>query len=46
VIGYDTDDLYYQLQDKSILEFINYLDRKNVTCNYDVESLSVLPGNG
>ena len=44
VIGYNTDDLYYQLKDKSILEFLDYLERKNVTGGYSIQSLSVIPG--
>eukprot|EP00347_Sterkiella_histriomuscorum_P022943 403336555 len=46
IINYDTDNLHSQLQEKSILEFYQYINQKNVTLDYQVENLDIIPGSG
>jgi len=46
VINYDSDDLYNQLQDKSILEFLDYVNNQNTTLDYNIENLNIIPGSG
>ena len=35
---YDTDTLVKQLQSKTILEFINYINNKNVTAQFQIDN--------
>ncbi|CDW72528.1 UNKNOWN [Stylonychia lemnae] len=46
VINYDSDDLYTQLQDKSILEFLDYVNQQNTTLEYRIENIHTIPGTG